>query len=141
MALSCCVGDWVLLTTVILPGAGGGCAPAKAFTAARSAAPLPLPTGLIGGGGTGSSTAALAAARSAAPLPPPKVFTETGATPLPNGFTFSTFRSSEMKLLTAMYFCVTGYSKCCNVLGAIYICVPARFVQKKISFNFYHGTP
>ena len=95
IALSCGVGDWFLLTIVIPPGGGGGCAPAKPLTAARSAAPLPLPKGLIGGGGTGSSTAALAAARSAAPLPPPKVFTETGGIPLPNGRTLCTFRSSE----------------------------------------------
>ena len=62
------MGDVFLLTTVILPGWGGGCTPAKASTAARSAAPLPLPKGLLGGYGSGSSTAALAAARSAAPF-------------------------------------------------------------------------
>ena len=127
IALSCGVGVWFLLMIVIPPGVGGGCAPAKALTAARSAAPLPLPKGLRGGGGIGSSTAALAAARSGIPLP--------------NGRTLCTFRSSEMKLLTAMYFCVTGYSKYCNVLGQSISVWRPDLYKKKYPLIFYHGTP
>ena len=117
IAISCGVGDWFVLTIVIPPGGGGGCAPAKPLTAARSAAPLPLPKGLIGGGGTGRSADGRAGVRRAAPLHMPKEDCGWGEIPLHNGRTICTFRSSERKLLTAMYFCVKGYRKYCNVLG------------------------
>ena len=83
------------------------------------------------------------------PLPPPKVFIGWGgifsltvalaSLPLPIGRTFSSFRSSEIKLLTAIYFCVTGYIIYCNFLRqSITVCRPDLY---KKSFNLHHGTP